>query len=90
MSVLNLPREERYKRENMLVVGLIPGPREPTDMRLFLKALVDDLVQLWHGVTFTSLEGKSHLTRAALLCVACDIPATRKVSGYPGHSAALG
>ena len=27
LVVLNLPREERYKRENMLMVGIIPGPK---------------------------------------------------------------
>ena len=29
LSVLNLPRKIRYKRENMILVGLIPGPHEP-------------------------------------------------------------
>ena len=29
MVILNLPRELRYKRENMILVGIIPGPREP-------------------------------------------------------------
>lgn len=28
--------------------------------------------------------------RAALLCVACDLPAARKVSGFLGHAANLG
>ena len=29
------------------------------------------------------------LLRAALVCVACDIPASRKVSGFVGHNAFL-
>ncbi len=29
MVLLNLPREVRYKRENVILVGLIPGPKEP-------------------------------------------------------------
>ena len=33
---------------------------------------------------------KSVLVRCALLCVACDIPASRKVCGFLGHSATLG
>ena len=32
-------------------------------------------------------EGFFRLVRAALLCLACDIPAARKVSGFMGHSA---
>ena len=30
------------------------------------------------------------LIRCALLCVACDLPAGRKVCGFLGHSATLG
>jgi len=29
LTVLNLPREERFRKENMLLVGVIPGPGEP-------------------------------------------------------------
>ena len=27
--ILNLPRELRYKFENMIVISIIPGPHEP-------------------------------------------------------------
>ena len=30
LVILNLPRDERYKFENMLLVGIIPGPHEPS------------------------------------------------------------
>ena len=51
MSVLNLPRETRFKQENTILVGLIPGPQEPShDINSFLKPLVDDLKVLeWCG-----------------------------------------
>ena len=29
LTVLNLPRYLRYKRENVILVGIIPGPNEP-------------------------------------------------------------
>lgn len=29
LVVLNLPREERYRLENIILVGVIPGPKEP-------------------------------------------------------------
>ena len=29
LVVLNLPRSEHFKIENLLLVGLIPGPSEP-------------------------------------------------------------
>ena len=42
-------------------------------------------------VIHLSVYGKeSELVRYALLCVACDIPASRKVLGFLGHSATLG
>ena len=30
LSFLNLPRQERNKEENIAVVGIIPGPQEPS------------------------------------------------------------
>ena len=29
MTILNLPRAIRYKPENIILVGIIPGPKEP-------------------------------------------------------------
>ena len=28
-TIMNLPREERFKKENVLILGIIPGPEEP-------------------------------------------------------------
>ena len=30
LALLNLPRNIRYKRENIILVGIIPGPSEPS------------------------------------------------------------
>lgn len=44
LVVLNLPREERFKDENMICVGLIPGPKEPKiNINAYLEPLVDEL-----------------------------------------------
>ena len=91
LCVMNLPREIRYKRENVILVGLIPGPSEPChDMNSFLKPLVDDLMKCWQGVdmNIASLNHKKKI-HCALLCVACDLPAGRKVCGFLGHSTRL-
>lgn len=29
LAIQNLPREERYKEENIILVGVLPGPSEP-------------------------------------------------------------
>lgn len=29
LTIQNLPRNERYKPQNIIIVGVLPGPREP-------------------------------------------------------------
>ncbi|KAI8514444.1 hypothetical protein Bbelb_070350 [Branchiostoma belcheri] len=75
LVVLNLPREERFKEENMIVVGLIPGPKEPKiDINSFLEPLVDELQDLWKGVLLSdnSVLG-AQLYRAALVCLSSHL-----------------
>ena len=82
----------RYKRENMILVGLIPGPHEPGhDINSFLKPLVTDLSKLWRGVNMNIESARCvKKVRCALMCIACDIPAGRKICGFLGHTARLG
>ena len=58
-------------------------------MNTILKPIVDELITLWKGHRFW-FKLKYTLVRVALLCVACDIPAARKVAGFLGHNARLG
>ena len=92
MVVMNLPREERFKPENLIVVGIIPGPKEPKHhINSFLQPLVDDLIDLWDGVILdTNIYGTQEMFRAALLALSSDIPATRKCGGFIGHTAKKG
>ena len=46
----NLPPEKRYKRENLLLLGLIPGPQQPKDIDSFLCPLVNELKLLQAGI----------------------------------------
>ena len=44
LTILNLPREERYKRENIILIGLLPVmEKEQSDLTPFLDPLVADL-----------------------------------------------
>ena len=56
LVVTNLPRAERFRKENVILVGIIPGPSEsPLHMNSYLKPMVDELNQLWeHGMQITS------------------------------------
>ena len=48
LSLMNLPREERYKPENMITAGVLPGPDEPEKtINKYLAALANELEELW-------------------------------------------
>ena len=53
MVLMNLPRSERFKPENVLLVGIIPGPHEPKlTINSYLEPLVAELNLLWKdGIT---------------------------------------
>jgi len=86
LVVQNLPRSERFKAENIILIGLIPGPTEPSKtMNTYLVPLVDDLLKLYSGVTLPnphSIFGSTNI-RAVLSCIVCDLPAT-VVAHWPG------
>ena len=45
LTILNLPRHIRFHEENTFVVGIIPGPHEPSvnEIHQYIKPLVDEL-----------------------------------------------
>ena len=93
MTIMNLPRNFRFKREYVMLVGIIPGPSEPKiTINSYLEPLVKELCLLWEEGLTLKIHSVSELqkVRCALLCVACDLPASRKVCGFLGHSANLG
>lgn len=49
MTVLNLPREERFKTKWTMI---LPGPTEP---KVNINTLVDNLMLLWGGIPIAIL-----------------------------------
>ena len=92
LVILNLSRSERFKWENVIVVGIVPSmDHEPKSLNELLKPAVSELKQLWKGVRLKSSLSSVPLTfRAALLCTSSDTPASRKLCGLKGHSGELG
>ena len=75
LVVMNLPRNERFKVENVVLVGVIPGPHEPSgNINTYLEPLVNELLVLWEG-----WHVGSEIVKGVLLCVASDLPTARKV-----------
>ena len=85
-AICNLPRDIRFKRENLLIISILPGPNEVSLHKInhYLAPMVDELESLWSGMTLNRTyeyrEGRQ--IRAALILVSCDIPAARKICGH--------
>ena len=51
LVLVNLPREIRFRKKNVIIIGVIPGPKKPKgNINFFLKPLVDELLDLWNGI----------------------------------------
>ena len=87
---MNLPHALRYKEENIILAGIIPGPHEPhLNINSYINPLVEELLELWSGIEMDTTAGRK-LVRCAVICASCDIPAGRKLCGFLGHTARYG
>ena len=71
MVFFNLPRSERFLWENVIILGIIPGPKEPKfNINAYLKPVVDELILPWNGISVKDdgLFGYS-LYRMTLVCL---------------------
>ena len=51
LVILNLPGMTRFKPENIIIVGTIPGSREPKlTINTYLQPRVDELIMFWEGI----------------------------------------
>jgi hypothetical protein len=82
---LNLPPAERVKRCNMILVGFIPGPKEPNDLDSFLFPLIQEMKMLEKGfpdgfnAARTNTAEETFLLRAYIVCVGADMIGRTKV-----------
>ena len=87
LVLLNLPREQRFKWENIIVTGMVPEmSKEPESLNTFLAPIVDELKAFWIGVKLKTSQSKIPLTYPA----SADLPAVRKICEFKGHSAHRG
>ena len=86
LAILNLLRTKRFKRKNVILVGIIPNMKKEPPTNNFLKPIVDDLNEAWNiGFNVKSvLTNKVEVFHVALIYVGCDIPACRKICGFLG------
>jgi hypothetical protein len=83
----NLPPKDRFRKENVWLVGIIPGPRGPKDLNSFLEPLIDELGVLMKGVRhiWDSFQRKYVTIGAYLIIVSGDMPAVAKLMNFKGH-----
>ena len=75
--LLNLPRNVRFKWDNVIIMGIIPGPKEPKfTINSFLEPHVNELNRLWTGMVFKE-KSTAAFYKVALICTSSDVPATR-------------
>ena len=88
LVLLNLPREQRFKWENILVAGIVPEmSKEPKSLNTFFAPIVDELKAFWISVKLKTSQSRIPLIyRGALLLASADLPAVRKLCGFKGHS----
>ena len=75
MVLMNLPRSSRFKKENVILVGVIPAlAHEPKSLNHFLEPAVNELNALWKGVKVNTYQSPSTAVeiKAAVLCFASD------------------
>ncbi|WAQ90201.1 hypothetical protein PtA15_12A187 [Puccinia triticina] len=90
---LTLPYSLRFLPEIVFLVGIAPGPKEPslTQTNWIFNPLVQQLKSLWTNGLFlssTPLHPKGRQIFAALLPVFADLPALRRAIGFAGHASA--
>ena len=84
---LNLKPEERFKKHNLLLCGIIPGPNNPKDIHSFLRPIVEELKALATGIenVYDAYTKEIFTMRSHLVLVNADLLAMAKTMGISGH-----
>ena len=83
----NLPPDQRFQKDNVLCVGIIPGPKKPWDADSFIYPLVRELLQLAMGVSaYDALSRSLFALRAYVIAAFGDIPAISMLMHMKGHN----
>lgn len=83
----NLPPEIRFHLVNIICIGIIPGPKQPKDLDLFLVPLVDELLKLLQGISaYDAYHQCVFALCAYLVLLFGDMPAVAKLMQMKGHN----
>jgi len=80
---LSLPENLRDDARNLILGGIVPGPKSPHLLTTYLDPIVDSLCELWDGVKATDCRTNQDFNlRAMLLFTSADYPGVRFPSSY--------
>ena len=83
----NLPPDQRFQKDNILCVGIIPGPKKPSDTDSFIYPLVRELLELANGVSaYDALSNSLFALHAYVIAGFGDIPAVSMLMHMKGHN----
>ena len=89
LSCLLLPPDMRHKPENLCLVGIIPGPREPSGEELdhFLRPLVEVMKDSWAQGAIYRTHDYPHgrHVRSVIGLSVNDLPMARKIMGIANY-----
>jgi hypothetical protein len=82
----NLPIDERYKKENVLLLGVIPGPNQPKDLDSFLRPMIDEFKALQTGIpeVYNGYTQQYFTLRAFIPFVCADSKGQEALMGVTG------
>lgn len=83
----NLPPDKCFQRDNILCVGIIPGPKKPWNADSFIYLLMQELLKLAIGMpTYDALLSCRFTLHAYLITAFGDIPAVSMIMCMKGHN----
>lgn len=89
LAVLNLPSDIRMKRENLMLLGMTD--KKPKDVHLVYELVVDQLVELWHGVAAWDSTRDEHFNLRAMMALGLfDYPGLCEACGQPNEGSISG
>ena len=89
--LLNLPREERHKKENIFLIGIFPGGTEKNlSLNPLLEPFKDEMLALHPdagGIPMATYKyPKGRKVCVVCMLAVCDLPAGKKLAGFVGHN----
>ncbi|CAG8704401.1 23008_t:CDS:2, partial [Gigaspora rosea] len=87
----NLQRENRVKRNNLLIGALIPGPSAPGNLNSFLRPVIDELKELENGFKcHDSYTNQDFILHCSVVSWSGNTPALAKLMCTTGHNSYQG